>query len=226
MRHGTTPRKPDGWVLRPGFFHDKIQTTEDIMRLNFKRSLPALAVVASCAATASAASLVVNGDFQTGTFSGWTVNQTTNNPWRIASSGSNFYASDGCIGSPCITGPMPGQSYLYQDLSTVAGTSYTLNFDYSPGPGTPTELDVLFGSTVATDLLNVPNSTVTYSFTLLATGSTTRLEFLGRQDPSFDFLDNISVTSGVPEPSTFVLVGSSMLGLAGVIKRRLARSDK
>jgi hypothetical protein len=32
--------------------------------------------------------------------------------------------------------------------------------------------------------------------------------------------------STVPEPSTFILVGSSMLGLAGAVKRRFARSQK
>jgi hypothetical protein len=32
--------------------------------------------------------------------------------------------------------------------------------------------------------------------------------------------------SSVPEPSTFVLVGSSMLGLAGTVKRRFARNQK
>ena len=32
--------------------------------------------------------------------------------------------------------------------------------------------------------------------------------------------------STVPEPSTFVLVGSSMLGLAGAVRRRLARNPK
>lgn len=197
------------------------------MRLTLRTSLLAFALVASCVATASAASIVVNGDFQTGTLAGWTSNQSVSFPWVIASSGSNFYASTGCVGAPCITGTMAQQSYLYQDLSTVAGTTYALSFDYNPDGGTPNDLEVLFGSTVVANLVNAPNTTLTYTYSVLATGSTTRLEFLGRQDPSFNFLDNVSATGAAgitPEPSTFVLVGSSMLGLAGAVRRRFARS--
>jgi hypothetical protein len=44
------------------------------------------------------------------------------------------------------------------------------------------------------------------------------------EDLSFDYSQVLPPS--VPEPSTFVLVGSSMLGLAGAIKRRFARSQK
>jgi hypothetical protein len=219
--------KPDGWVFRFDLFLYKFKTIEDCMRLTLRTSLLAFALVASCVATASAASIVTNGDFQTGTFAGWTINPSSSFPWAIGSSGPNFYASTGCVGAQCITGTMAEQAYLYQDLSTVAGTTYALSFDYNPSAGTPTELEVLFGSTVVADLVDVPNTTLTYTYSVLATGSTTRLEFLGRQDPGFDFLDNVSATGAAgitPEPSTFVLVGSSMLGLAGAVKRRFARS--
>jgi hypothetical protein len=192
------------------------------MRLNLRNSLLALALVASCATTASAASIVLNGDFQTGTFADWTANSSTSFPWSVVSSGSNFYASTGCVGPQCITGTMPEQAYLYQDLSTVAGTTYTVSFDYAPGDGTPNELAVLFGSNEFADLVNISNSIVTYTYSVLATGSTTRLEFLGRQDPDFDFLDNISVTPGItPEPASLALFGTGIFALFGVARRKL-----
>lgn len=183
-----------------------------------------LALSASTAATSFATPIVANGDFQTGSLSSWTVSGN-NYAWSIAQSGSNFYASTGCVGQSCITGSSP--SSLSQNLSTVAGHTYTLNFDYLAA-GSPSELKVLFGSTVADDLINLSAPDTTYVVTgLVATGSVTNLNFLGRQDPSFNFLDNISVVdttpanSPVPEPGTLGLVGTGILSLAGAARRRL-----
>jgi hypothetical protein len=71
-------------------------------------------------------------------------------PWYTTQTNGNFpwgwgggYASTGCIGSSCITG-VPGElADLNQNLTTTAGTTYTLSFEYSPGPGGPNELEVL-----------------------------------------------------------------------------------
>jgi hypothetical protein len=46
------------------------------------------------------------------------------------------------------------------------------------------------------------------------------------EDLSADYSQVLGPPPAVPEPSTFVLVGSSMLGLAGAVKRRLTRSKK
>jgi hypothetical protein len=114
---------------------------------------------------------------------------------------------------------MSSQSYLYQDIATVAGNTYSLTFDFGTnGAGNPMELRAYFGGTLAADLLNVaPLPTSTYTINgLVATGNSTRLEFLGRQDPGFDYLDNISVIesgapSAVPEPATLGMVGTGVM---------------
>ena len=45
------------------------------------------------------------------------------------------------------------------------------------------------------------------------------------EDLSFDY-SQVLPPSEVPEPSTFILVGTSMLGLAGAVRRRFARNQK
>lgn len=165
---------------------------------------------------AQAATLVTNGNFSAG-LTGWTSSDWFTGPG---------YASTGCVGLHCITGP--AQAFLEQSVATTPGDSYTLMFSYNPGPGTPTELKVLFGSLVATDLINVPNSFVGYTVTgLIASSNSTLLEFLGRQDPSFNLLTNVSLTddgpSGVaatPEPSSLLLLATGLFGGARVIRRR------
>jgi len=49
---------------------------------------------------------------------------------------------------------------------------------------------------------------------LLATGTSTTLEFEGRNGPAFDFLDNVSVTQNVPDAgSSALLLGLALVGL-------------
>jgi hypothetical protein len=182
------------------------------------------ALISVAPVLAHADQLVTNGSFTSGS-TGWTFNPSSSFPWTFTG-GS---ASTGCVGPQCIVGPMSGQAYLYQDLTTVAGDTYTLSFQYSPANGTPTELLVLFGGTTATDLVNIANTSLAlYTITgLTATSSDTRLEFLGRQDPSFNELTSVSVsttgtgpTPTVPEPGTLALVGGGIISLAGAAKRK------
>lgn len=57
-------------------------------------------------------------------------------------------------------------------------------------------------ATEVTDLVNLPGNTVTYTYDdILATTSSTELTFLGRQDPSFDSLTDVSVTLSTGGPN-------------------------
>lgn len=189
-------------------------------------SVLALAMAAAFSATAFADSIVTNGNFQTGNFTGWQHNTSpvTNHPWTVDESGSNFYASTGCVGIECIEGNATQEAWLSQVLTTIVGQSYTLTFDYSPVSSAPDELDVSFGSTEVADLINIPDSIVTYSYTVVATTTATELQFLGRQDPGYDYLDNISVTANsaaTPEPASLTLFGTGLFALVGVARRKL-----
>jgi hypothetical protein len=205
------------------------------MRRNLCLSFFALALVAAaCTATASASDLVVNGNFQTGDFTGWQHNTSgvTNNPWEIRENGSNYFASTGCVGVECIEGNATQEAWLSQVLTTVVGQTYTLTFDYSQiypddgSGGTPNELLVDFGSDQVADLVNLTNTNIiTYSYSVTATTTATELQFLGRQDPSYDYLDNISVTTAstgvTPEPESLALFGTGIFALLGVARRKL-----
>jgi hypothetical protein len=132
-------------------------------------------------------------------------------------------------------------------LNTTPGGIYTLSFWFDPGqPDTnfsgTVELEAFWGGTPVIDLVLVgtlapgPGPAVTpttpgfgynqYVVTgLVAGGSTTTLEFRGRQDPAGLSLDDISVdtSSAAPEPSTMLLGACGLLGL-GLWKRRAARA--
>lgn len=132
------------------------------------------------------------------------------------------------MGAACISGTASQQNFLEQNLATLAGDSYTLSFDVL-STGTPSELKVLFGGVVLADFVNPSISsfaTFTYSG-LVAGGSTTTLEFLGRNDPNLIDLTNVSVVdnstgghSPVPEPGTLALVVSGLLSMAGFAQRK------
>jgi hypothetical protein len=162
------------------------------------------------------ASILANGGFETGDFTGW-----TQSAWFIDTTNpnSNVYdAATGCDGSSCTTVGDPDAAYLFQDLATTLGASYTLSFFYDSGqdPTFGSELLVLWGdpnapslSTVV-DFVDVDTSGayVEYTGTVTAASPTSELEFLGRQDLDFYYLDDVSLegqSSSVPEPRPVVL---------------------
>lgn len=167
------------------------------------------AIVAS---PVSAAELVTNGGFETGDFSGFTVGGNTG--YTGVDTG-NAYEGDysgyfGAIGSDAI---------ISQDLATVAGQRYVVSFALSNNGSTSNDFSADFGGASLLSLVDAkPFGYTVYRATAIATSSTTTLSFAVRNDPSYYYLDAVSV-QGVPEPATWALMITGF-GLVGASMRK------
>ena len=175
-----------------------------------------------------AGNIVLNPGFESG-LAFWTVNNNSSPAWfpdTFGNSGNNDIESI-CAGSNCLD-PVKG-AFFFQNVPTVIGALYNLNFSAFFEVGTPGQIDeikVTWGPSTALDIVNpaVPDDTYfQYSASnLLATSTTTRLEFFGREDAigGLQGVTDISVTAA-PEPSTLLLISVALAIGAGLRRRHL-----
>ena len=140
--------------------------------------------------------LVVNGAFETGNLDGWTTVTTpgpdqpqydfvTNTPGDVLS-GSTYALS---------IGPVNAEWSVYQNISTVPGDTYQVQFWLSnPAGGTPSNFTASFGAATLVSLSNSAAQNYTeYTYDVTATGTSTELLFVGEQNPAYWYLDDVSV---------------------------------
>jgi hypothetical protein len=175
-----------------------------------------IAMVLTLAAVERAASalMVVNGGFETGDTTVWTV--------TFAASGSMLGVATTSPNSGTYSALFGAWNSQYdsiaQNLATTAGQQYTLSFFLRNNGVGNDSFQALWDGTAVLDI--TPSTSefdyTQFNFNVTATAASTPLEFRAYDNPALLLLDDVSVTA-VPEPPTLLLLA---LGGLALLRRR------
>ncbi|MFZ0704361.1 MAG: PEP-CTERM sorting domain-containing protein [Candidatus Sulfotelmatobacter sp.] len=207
-----------------------------------KRYMPLalLALLALVAAQAGASNLIVNGSFQSGDFTGWTLGTTSNGTagagfpvvtaWPLG--GANAW--EGEVGEVSFDGTQQGATLTQSFIGTGAAT---ISMDWAASAPFAGNADggeftmILNGVQIAQydtnsinqgDLLNgvlTANANLNNGTNTLEIDITRRYISVSDLTP-LQYVTGIDV-EGTPEPGSLILMGTGVLGLAGVLRRKI-----
>ncbi len=209
------------------------------MKKTLALALFAASMVTPLAAFAAPTELLINGSFEDNSMGNgnWNVfyGATALTGWSAAANGvelRNNIAGTASAGVNFVELDTYSNSSISQTVSTVAGQWYSLSFSYSNRVNTALDTNGLtwnFGSTggtaAALPAATGDHSWMQFSTLVQATGSSTVLSFAaaGKSDSLGTSLDQVSLTTAVPEPETYALMLAGLAAVSFVARRRAKR---
>ena len=169
--------------------------------------------------------LLANGSFQSGDFTGWTEGGNFGDTFVENGSFSWYSGDQDGDGYWAALGPVGADGTLSQTFATTAGAHYTFSFWFASNGDNPSDFSASWDGVSVLSLTN-PNTGIPwslFSFSETGTGSDT-IYFAFADNPAYMALDNVSVTLNqptTPEPSSLLLLGSGLLTVGGVVRRKL-----
>jgi hypothetical protein len=168
--------------------------------------LAALAVCAGFTGRARAGgNLIVNGGFETGDFTGWTLGGNTAGTFVGPPFDGVGHAFSG--EHAAVLGAIGTFGTLSQTFTTVPGALYQLTLWGSNGGAPPNEVTITLNGLTAFAAIDDPvHDYVLHVFDFTATGTTYTLLFDYEHSTSGAFVIDDVAVAAVPEPSTLTLL--------------------
>jgi hypothetical protein len=163
-------------------------------------------------------SIVLNGGFETGDFTAWTLVGDTvigSNIYNTVTANDIFPGVTRSGNFGALLGESGFLATLTQNLPTRPGQLYQLSFwlNNSAGGGGPQQFAARWNLTnTVLNLANPPAFTWTnWQFLVTATGTNTQLRFFARNDPSYFGFDDVAVTPVPPVAFATAALGAGNL---------------